>query len=442
MEPSSRRTLAFIPWGDVFEDFYGTIDVSFDKYCSEFTGSWHVRLIESLKHRAISTTIYYSSTKVAKPLRRVHSPTGATICLTPAPKSYRFIYNRMIHPDHSFAYWSDVDDLFGKVTGVRRRWFSILKNVAPYLATDLRILAQQIRADGCSAILCQEYEHANFDKSILLGILLGIPVFGIFQGGYRDWNQIGTLLRRLTTRFCSGFIIGPKAERDRVRLSYRISSNKIHPIFNPLDIDSWAPVDRTAARAKFRIPEEAQVVLWHGRVQMNAKGLDILLDAWERVCCERPGRPLQLALLGAGQDSPILRDRISALPSRNVIWIDEFVSDRQFIRFFLGCGDVYVFPSRKEGFPNAPVEAMAAGLPVVAAAASGVSEIFEAGENSGGIIVPVNDVGALAVGLGRLLDNEDARRRIGERGQLRAKTFSSEDIGAELERVLFSCCES
>lgn len=45
---------------------------------------------------------------------------------------------------------------------------------------------------------------------------------------------------------------------------------------------------------------------------------------------------------------------------------------------------------------------MAAGLPVVAAAASGVREIFQDGENSGGIVIPVNDVAALAAGLGTL----------------------------------------
>lgn len=98
------------------------------------------------------------------------------------------------------------------------------------------------------------------------------------------------------------------------------------------------------------------------------------------------------------------------------------VSDREFIRSFLACGDVSAFPSRLEGFPNAPVEAMAAGLPVVAAAASGVREIFQDGENSGGIVIPVNDVAP----------------RLGECGRHKARSFSLETVGAQLERVLFS----
>ena len=90
--------------------------------------------------------------------------------------------------------------------------------------------------------------------------------------------------------------------------------------------------------------------------------------------------------------SQVLRQRIAALPDQNVTWIDSFVSDRKLIRSFLAAGDIYAFPSRSEGMPNAPVEAMAAGLPVVAADASGVRDIFKDGEVSGGVVVPTDDV--------------------------------------------------
>ena len=214
---ASQPTLAFVPWGDVFEDFYGSIGVSFDNYCNEFTGSWHIGLIHALKSQGIATNVYYSSTNVLKPLRRIHSPTAATISVIPAPKLYRAIYSQMTHPHHSFGYWSDLDNLFGKSTGLRRFWLSALKSIAPYLATHLRALAREIRRDGCSAILSQDYNHAGFDKSVLLGLLLGLPVYAIFQGGTRDWNRIGSLMRPLTMKLCSGFIIGPAAEAERVR---------------------------------------------------------------------------------------------------------------------------------------------------------------------------------------------------------------------------------
>jgi glycosyltransferase involved in cell wall biosynthesis len=309
-------------------------------------------------------------------------------------------------------------------------------NVAPYLAKSLEMIAKEIRSDNCAAILCQDYEHPLFDLAILLGWRTRTPVFAIFQGHSSDWNPFGRALRPLTMRHCSGFLIGPTAEAKRIRDEYGIDRNKIHRFFNPLADDVWCATDRAAARAALGISTEAQVVVWHGRVDMTVKGLDVLLEAWNTVCHERQDRQLQLALLGSGPDSKKLRNRIEALGITNVLWIDQFVSDRQFIRKFLAAGDIYAFPSRYEGMPVAPTEAMACGLPVVASDASGVRDIFENGEDSGGLIVPTNDAGAFAQALCRLLDDKDLCRELGKRGQQRALSFSIKHAGAQLRDIL------
>src|SRR5262245_30287871 len=150
---ASQPVLAFVPWGDVFEDFYGSIGVSFEEYCNEFTGSWHIGFIHALKSQGIATNVYYSSTNILKPLRRLHSPTTATFSVIPAPRLYRAIYSLMIYPHHSFGYWAELDELFGRSSGLCRLWFSGLKSIAPYLAMELRAVAREIRHDGCSAIL-------------------------------------------------------------------------------------------------------------------------------------------------------------------------------------------------------------------------------------------------------------------------------------------------
>ncbi len=155
----------------------------------------------------------------------------------------------------------------------------------------------------------------------------------------------------------------------------------------------WRPVDRADARASLGIPRAARVAVWHGRVAVQQKGLDILLSVWEQVCRERQGRDLRLLLIGTGQDAEELQKRIAALPVRNVQWINEYVLDRARMRAFLSAADVYVFLSRHEGFPVAPTEAMACGLPVVAAATNGIPDILEDGEASGGIVVPQGDAG-------------------------------------------------
>jgi glycosyltransferase involved in cell wall biosynthesis len=111
--------------------------------------------------------------------------------------------------------------------------------------------------------------------------------------------------------------------------------------------------------------------------------------------------------------------------------------DRALIRQYLSAADVYVFPSRREGFPVAPLEAMACGLPVVAAAAPGIADIFDDGEDCGGLVVPTGDSASLAKSLGRLLDDDAAARLLGHRARVRVEqAFSLKAVGDQLHAFL------
>jgi glycosyltransferase involved in cell wall biosynthesis len=238
-------------------------------------------------------------------------------------------------------------------------------------------------------------------------------------------------------RLCSGLIIGPVAEAERVRKEYGIDPSKVTQIFNPLSKDIWEDTNRRLARKKLGLPAEAQIISWHGRIEIFKKGLDVLIESFVRLVQGRRHPNIHLAVLGAGPDSEEFMRKLEPVRS-NVSWIDRFVSDRKFIRTFLSAGDVYAFPSRMEGLPVAPTEAMACGLPVVAARASGVHDIFIDGESSGGIIVPPGDVDAFAQGLGKLLGNTSLRQVLSEHARYRARAFSMEIVGPQLREVLLA----
>ena len=100
------------------------------------------------------------------------------------------------------------------------------------------------------------------------------------------------------------------------------------------------------------------------------------------------------------------------------------------IRRIYTAADVFVLPSRFEGFPNALLEAMAAGLPAVAAdCANGPREIIRDEQN--GLLVGTENVDALARALSRLIGDAGLRRRLGGEA---AKVVDRYDAGEIQQR--------
>jgi starch synthase len=365
----------------------------------------------------------------------MHVPTGATICLLPVPKTYRRIRGKMANP-----YGRTIKQVFGEIQP--SRFFLLpalaaMKELALYLTTPLRRVAYEIRHERCIAILCQEYEYPRFDLSVLLGRWMRLPVFATFQGGDYQRGRLEHYLRPHAMRACAGLIIATQGEARRVQAQYGVSPAKLKQIFNPIDLQIWRPMERGEARAALGIPMDARVVIWHGRVSIWQKGLDILLDAWNYIGRQGIERDLRLLIVGTGKDSEKLHRRITELQVSGVLWLDEFTNDRNAIRRYLSAGDVYAFPSRHEGFPVSVIEAMACGLPIVATEVQGIPDILMGGEVSGGLVVPQEDPAALADALVRVLKDEAWSRELGRRARHRAEThFSHKTVGPQLRDFL------
>jgi glycosyltransferase involved in cell wall biosynthesis len=380
-------TVAILPWGDVFTDWLDRLDVPLAAFVDGFTGSWMFGYVDALAEAGVRSLIVCVTRRVGAPVHATHRPSGASLVFLPAAALARPTWGRRLE-----------------------------RHVTPYLATPPLALARLLRRHGCSAVLCQEYETPRFDVAVAVGRMLRIPVCATFQGGDYQLSRLERFVRPLTIGRARALIAASGREAERVRSRYGLV---VARVFNPVDVDAWRPGDRAAARARLGIPPRARVVAWHGQLQIERKGLDVLLAAWAELRRDLPGADLRLFLAGAGEDADALRSRLAEPSLAGVELLDRWLG-RDDLAQLLSAADVYAFPSRHEGFAIAPVEAMACGLPVVAAEGSGMSDLLAEPEEHGGVVVPAADSGALARALRALLEDEARRAALGGRARARA----------------------
>jgi glycosyltransferase involved in cell wall biosynthesis len=164
---------------------------------------------------------------------------------------------------------------------------------------------------------------------------------------------------------------------------------------------------------------EGGFLLYYGRFDVYQKGLDTLLHAFARIARERPGVELRLA--GRGKDEERVRELARELGIAERVRLIPDVERAQVLELFSGALAL-LMPSRLEGLPMVPAEAMAAGVPVVAASVGAVPEVVD--PPRGGILVPRDDPEALAGAALRLLDDPAARAAFSASARVSAERFS------------------
>ncbi len=427
-----QKKIALIDWSFLLEDYLHNIGSTVEDFCTQTTGGWMFGYIEALKTKKVETTLVCFSSLVNKVQRHHHQPTGATILILPSSRKYR--WSRKLIPN---PYANTLIEAAGEIPTLKKPFYNLIRHLSHYWATPTKVLTTVLKNEKADLILCQEYENPRFDICVQIAKRLNLPIFATFQGGNWQMSVIEKFIRPFSLRNCSGFIAGAAEEINRLNEKYKIHEKKIAKIVNPIDLSTWVYFEKQEAREALQIPIHAQVVIWHGRIDYYRKGLDILLSAWELLSAERENKVLQLIIIGNGNDAIRLRRHLSRIRSNNILWVDEYINDKGKLSQYLHAADIYVFPSRHEGFPVAPIEAMACGLPIVACNASGIKEIIGEGKNSAGIFVNNEDHLALKEGLKLLLYNNDLWTELGIKARKRAYLYSSEAVGAQLLQFLF-----
>ena len=165
-----------------------------------------------------------------------------------------------------------------------------------------------------------------------------------------------------------------------------------------------------------------------GRVGSPAKGFDLLVEAAALLA----GRGVRVDIRIGGGDDAQLAARIEEAGVAGSVSLVGYVRD---VEAFLADADIFVSPSRIEPFGLVIVEAMALGLPVVAARTHGAADIVADGET--GLVVPLDDAAALAGALERLTADPEGARAMGGAGHARALArYGDAAVGRALVKAL------
>ncbi len=228
----------------------------------------------------------------------------------------------------------------------------------------------------------------------------------------------------------SAAIISMTKEIDKELYAVGTPKTIMHSITNGVDCHRFSPASTTQRqdwRIKNGLSPDCWVFLFSSRLVFG-KGLDILMNGWEEIVTKYPNS--QLLVIGSGTDQA---DSVEDEMHKKVL--DEnlinvlFMGETERPEDYLSIADCFIFPSRKEGFPNALMEAMASQLPCIASQIGGVEALIDNGVN--GVLFESENSKDLAKQCLWLLDNPDRNKSIGENArQKMLSTYSFETIAS------------
>ncbi|OPH57612.1 glycosyl transferase [Paenibacillus ferrarius] len=215
-----------------------------------------------------------------------------------------------------------------------------------------------------------------------------IPVVMTFHGpwseeiklegsGLKHWIKtiIAKNMEMKAYRYADAFIVLSETFRSILHEQYQVPLSKIHIVPGAADIDRFKPsAQRAAIRERLHIPEGTTAVLTLRRL-VNRMGLLQLIDAWREVAKEIPNTVLLLG--GKGPLKEELESKIKEYDLQSRVRMLGYVPDHELADYYQAA-DLFVVPSQAlEGFGLITVEAMAAGVPVMATPVGGNREILQ-----------------------------------------------------------------
>lgn len=264
--------------------------------------------------------------------------------------------------------------------------------------------------------------HSSNVYGAALSAASGVPLVATEHGSTADGHALRAALdRALVARRARAVVATSEHTRERlVRRGYRPAAVRV---ISPTPGEAAGPrPGRAAARRALRLPAVDGPVIGTVCALRREKRLDVLLQA---LCLVAARRRVHLAVVGDGPSRAAAEAEARRLGLRSV----SFCGWRRDAAAVIPAFEVFVLASDTEGTPLALIEAMRAGVPIVATRVGGVPSAAPDGDCA--LLVPRRDPPALAAAIERVLDDPDLAARLARRAGAHARAHHSLDRAAD-----------
>lgn len=278
--------------------------------------------------------------------------------------------------------------------------------------------------------------HSFFETSDLwAGTIVRLTSKAKLVSSRRDMGILRSTKHRLAYR-----VLAPLAHKvltvsEQVRQfvisADHLSSDKVVTLYNGVEIpNAISPSAVVAVREQLGLPT-GRLVTAVGNVR-RVKGFDVLIRAASEVCARIP--EVNFIVVGGVAESSHYDELLHMIEQFGLGERFRFIGHQADVLPFLYASDLFVLPSRSEGFSNALLQAMAAGLPCIATRAGGNAESVQDGDT--GFLVEPEDSNTLADRVCRLLQDPQQARELGRAARQRVvENFRLESMIEKLTAV-------
>lgn len=378
MKPESRLSISFLT-------------TSFPRYKGDFAGNFILAFARELVN--LGATIEVSAPE---------SHDTKQLPLPPEIKLTRFEY-----------FFSQSPQSLSSGSGIPNR---IKTNSGSLIQLPFMLLAfffKALRSARKSDLLHAYWSPAGL-VSVIAGLIKSKPVVITLWGSdfiFLKTPVLSHLLRIILDKADTIICENQHFKNQLVQLDFHNKS--IHVIPNGIDFELFKPREEKSARSQLGLPEDGIIILSIGSLTKN-KGHHYLIQAFSQLAQER--KDIHLRIVGGGEEYQSLINQIERLELAEKVTLAGH-ADHEAISKWLNAADIFVLPSMREGTPNTLLEAMASGLPVIASATGGISDVID--EGSCGMLISPASVEELKNKLRQLISSDNLRDRLGKNARLK-----------------------